>query len=301
MVKRDRKSIVFRNCLKKVIGDLKGFQPRRIDISFKRMADESIIRASHERCLRAIKAYIPIRIAHSGGYLTASFFIDNDIMGRLDSVKDLECLTGIPKDMIYSLRLSFVDGSIENDLWSIRSKPLEAIDASINLMYSPDALKELVDHPLTLPLSALCVSLEERMRYAYRTLLSFLTVSGQGRIDGMGLAMLHSSLEAGFMLGLPMAPKSVSSWIERFGLDAGFNKLVEDSYDFIMFENYLTSMFPELPLAERDLLQANYKGYMNDLKENRFDKTIPKRVLDALGIGRDDVRERKRRIDHLYR
>jgi len=298
MVNVEKNPSGLQKCLKGSLEDINDRHPMWMEVSVGKGFEQKRLNEVHDSCTKALKAYFPIRVEDKADGKSVSFFLDREMLGKLSKIEDIVSSTGIPKDIFYAMAAVFQDGQ-EKELGNVKisAKGLGQIDRR-GFQFSPADLKELIDHPDMG--KALCVAVDERVGYAYRMLLNFITLVRKTDLEWAGLAMLHSALRVGASFGIPLTPKEQSLWKERMGAGPRFLKLVNDTYDFIIFEQYIGRMFPMLSLRSRSLLLSRYNGHLFDLREGMLHNTLPVEIIEETGLTRDEISKRISDIGLIY-
>ena len=277
-------------CLKASIEGVRSQLATMMDIEVPAIFNEEEVSRIHLGLTKAIKTWFFIRTRRVGGGLRISMFLDKDMIDKLMAVEDLKRKASIPSEFVTDLKSSFIEcKNVEGDGWKMVPRRLAEIDPKA-FKASAGQLAKLVD--CHIKGKVLCVSVDERMRYAHRMLLNFLTLVEEDELEWAFLAMLHSALEMGANFGIPVVPRTCDEWAETLGAGHNFKRLASETYDFLVFEQYVATLFPNIPLQGRGVLLRGYKEYIKDLRKGSLHETLSNEIVEATGMSRDRIRER---------
>ena len=299
MDKNKGKPDALKKCLRESMDEIRGLHPRKIDVVFESM-DLRKIREAHSKYAKKAKSYFPINIVGMKNGSNVTFFVDDHDVKKIEEyasgANDCEEL----KDLAYALRYSSLEKEMGKDhKMNISAISLKSLDRRFGDLFRYAALSELIECQEGIPDSTICVSIKERATYAYKMTLSYFTITQQGSMDGLGLAMFHAALDIGYGFGLPILPLRSEIWMEKLGMRYGFPELAMKTYDFIAFDNYLTSFFPNMSLENREELQSNFEERMLELRSHS-DMKIPKHILEQIGMKDDEVKKRINEVGLVF-
>ncbi|HOP08836.1 MAG TPA: hypothetical protein PK718_07945 [Candidatus Methanofastidiosa archaeon] len=290
MVKEKKKFSELRRSIGEALEEVRGRQPKQIKVSLGEKVGTDVLSGMHSRFTKVIGFYFPVRVDDGPDGTAIEFFLDAEMLSKLSKADDIDARTNMPKDLFDLICLAYRDGrNVKEGHWNIEVRELLDIDGASS-SYEADDIEELLSHRGEG--TSLCVIARERVAYAYRMLLSFMTLVGKRDMEWAGLAMLHSSFRMGSELGIPLEPLQPSKWAERMGTGQGFPDLVEKTYDFLFMEQCIGTLFPMLRLWSRSKLLREYEACLDGLREGRLHETLPQWAVEDIGMDRDAIRER---------
>jgi len=217
----------FRNAMKSL--------PQRtpVLVTYNFCAPESLeerIRSFHADLSNTKKTYFHLFISKGDGNFNLRCAIDQTYLSTIKSYISghshpfyQEYGDSIDK-MLHKVGAAMSGGAVKEACSAgITITPLTKIDGHFNGMYNDKTLSGLFKVAPGLPPQRVGAIISERMQFAYKTLLSFITLTGVKKAETLSLAMVYSAFDMGFKFGFPVAPVERSAWKEAFSIGGAFD------------------------------------------------------------------------------
>ncbi|MHC1604600.1 MAG: hypothetical protein ACXQTP_01325 [Candidatus Methanofastidiosia archaeon] len=293
----------FRDASRKI----KTLDPRYFKISFKSDNNpEKEIRTVHADLCNRQKNYFPIKISCKRNVYYIEFIIGKREYFSLKKYLSSEQKNLVNKnkdilnDVANAISASFSDKKTKKDTpINLEVRDMTKIDRRYNDAFNYEKMGKLFAIP-KIALPQLKSAVYERMFFAQKNFSSFVTLTTEKKADALAIASVFTSFDIGYKFGMPLLPKNMEMWQQIFNGGSELKKFQAKINDYTILDLYLTTLFPQMDFAEKEVLLSNFNFYIKSLRTGELGNVLPKTILENMDLAEDEVDKKIKSIGLIF-